>query len=68
MVVTARPSARNAGVMQLWTGRPSSQTVHAPQSPESQPFFTPKWPSSRRNVRRHWPGAGSALNVLPLTW
>ncbi len=38
MVVTTRPSARNAGVMHLWTGVPSSHTVHAPQSPASQPF------------------------------
>src|SRR5438105_11918105 len=31
--LTSRPSARNAGTRQLWTGLPSSQTVHAPQSP-----------------------------------
>ena len=56
IVVTSRPSARNAGVMQLCTGSPSSHTVHAPQSPASQPFLTPWWPSERTNVRRHWPG------------
>ena len=33
MVVTARPSARKAGIRQLWNGMPSSQTVQAPQSP-----------------------------------
>jgi len=68
MVVTSRPSARNAGVMQLLTVTPSSQTVHAPQSPVSQPFFTPNQPRSRRKVRRHWPGAGSVEKVVPLTW
>ena len=42
--MTSRPSARNAGTRQLWTGLPSSQTVHAPQSPASHPFFTPNQP------------------------
>ena len=41
-VVTSRPSARNAGTRQLWTGLPSSQTVQAPQSPASQPFLHAK--------------------------
>ena len=67
MVVTSRPSARNAGVMQLCTGLPSSHTVHAPQSPASQPFLTPWAPSDRTKVRRHWPGSGSASNVSPFT-
>ena len=67
IVVTSRPSARNAGVMQLCTGSPSSHTVHAPQSPASQPFLTPWWPSERTNVRRHWPGRGSSSKVLPFT-
>src|SRR5262249_822326 len=62
-VVTSRPSARKAGSKQLWTGLPSSQTVQAPQSPASQPFFTPNQPRSRRKVRRHWPGQGSAAKV-----
>ena len=67
IVVTSRPAARKAGMRQLWTGVPSSQTVQAPQSPASQPFLTPNQPCSRRKVRRHWPGAGSAENFLPLT-
>ena len=66
MVVTAWPSARNAGIRQLCTGSPSSSTVQAPQSPASQPFLTPKWPSSRRKVRRHCPARGLSRNVLPL--
>ena len=41
--------------------------MQAPQSPASQPFFTPKQPSSRRNVRRHWPGRGVAEWLVPLT-
>ena len=59
IVVTARPAARTAGKTQLCTGTPSTCTVHAPQSPASQPFLTPSQPFSRRNVRRHWPGRGS---------
>jgi hypothetical protein len=55
-------------MMQLLTVTPSSQTVHAPQSPVSHPFLTPNQPSSRRKVRRHWPAAGSFENVFPLTW
>ena len=46
--------------MQLCTGVPSTWTVQAPQSPPSQPFLTPRLPCSRRKVRRHWPGRGSA--------
>ncbi len=57
MVVTSRPSARNAGTRQLCTGSPSMSTVQAPQSPASQPFLTPNQPSWRRKVRRHWPAA-----------
>ncbi len=67
MVVTSRPAARNAGIRQECTGVPSSQTVQAPQSPASQPFLTPNTPRSRRKVRRHWPGRGSAENMRPLT-
>src|SRR5258708_25167702 len=53
--------------MQLCTGTPSTWTVHAPQSPESQPFFTPVQPASRRNVRRHCPGRGVLVTGSPLT-
>jgi hypothetical protein len=63
---SSRPSARNAGMRQLWTGLPSSQTVQAPQSPASHPFFTSKHPRPRRKVRKHWPGRGSAVKDLPL--
>ena len=59
MVVILRPSARKAGTRQEWNGLPSIQTVQAPQSPASQPFFTPNTSRSRRKVRRHWPGLGS---------
>ena len=68
MVVTfGGPAARKAGIRQECTGVPSSQTVQAPQSPASQPFLTPNTPRSRRKVRRHWPGCGSAENSWPLT-
>ena len=42
---------------------PSSSTVHAPQSPESQPFLTSTWPCSRREVRRHLAGGGLARST-----
>ena len=58
MVVTAWPSARNAGIRQLCTGSPSISTVQAPQSPASQPFLTPKLPSSRRKRAQALPGRG----------
>jgi len=48
IVVTSRPWARNAGYTHECTGLPSTCTVHAPQSPVSQPFLTPKQPRSRR--------------------
>ncbi len=48
IVVTSASAARNAGKMQLCTGTPSTCTVHAPQSPASQPFLTPNQPCSRR--------------------
>ena len=48
-------------------GRRRPCTVQAPQSPASQPFLTPKQPSSRRNVRRHWPGRGRTVVAVPLT-
>ena len=67
MVVTFLPWARKAGIRHEWIGLPSIHTVQAPQSPASQPFLTPKKPRSRRYVRRHWPGAGSAETRLPLT-
>ena len=53
--------------MQLCTGSPSTSTVQAPQSPASHPFFTPNHPSSRRNVRRHCPGRGTAAWLFPFT-
>ena len=65
-VVTSRPSARKAGTRQLWTGLPSSQTVQAPQSPASHPFFTPNQPRSRSKGPQALTGARSAAKDLPL--
>src|ERR1700722_17035741 len=67
MVVTEWPPTLCAGKRQLWIGLPSRQTVQAPQSPASHPFFTPNHPNSRRNVRKHSPGLGAASNTFPLT-
>ena len=65
-MVTSRPTARNAGTRQVWTGMPSSQTVQAPQSPGSHPFFTPTSQGTQEGSQAS-PGRGSAANVLPLT-
>ena len=67
MVVIFLPSPRKAGTRQEWNGLPSTHTVQAPQSPASQPFLTPNTSRSRRKVRRHWPGFGSAEYRRPLT-
>jgi len=66
-VVTDAPAAEAAAIRQAQTGSPSTSTVQAPQSPASQPFLTPNTPRSRRKVRRHCPGCGSAENSWPLT-
>ena len=55
-----RPVRRGPG--RSGSGRPSSSTVHAPQSPESQPFFTSTCPCSRSSVRRHLPGRGLGVD------
>ena len=65
-VVTSRPSARKAGTRQLWTGLPSSQTVQAPQSPASHPFFTPNQPRSRRKCASTGRGGVRPRKDLPL--
>ena len=41
MVVTARPSTSDTGVMQERTGLPSTCTVQAPQAATPQPNFVP---------------------------
>ena len=45
MVVTSLPCASAARVRQASTGAPSTRTVHAPQSPLSQPCLEPVRPS-----------------------
>ena len=42
MVVISRPPTRAVRVQQESTGRPSSQTVHSPHDPVSQPCLTLK--------------------------
>ena len=58
-VSTCRPWRRPRGIMQALTGSPSSNTVHAPQSPASHPTFVPVRPRSSRTTslsRRDGPG------------
>ncbi len=68
MVSMARPSQAIASVMQEYTGRPSSRTVHAPQSPSLQTFFVPVSPSVSRRVSSSERRGGTWTDVvLPLT-
>src|SRR5581483_4714177 len=52
IVSTARPSQATARVMHEYTGRPSTSTVQAPQSPSLQTFFVPVRPRESRRVSR----------------
>src|SRR5512145_432780 len=50
IVVTSRPSACRASMLQLFTARPSSRTVHAPHWLVSQPMCAPVSPSPSRSA------------------
>src|SRR5262245_40044743 len=49
-VSTRRPATWQTGTRQLFTGRPSRRTVHAPHSPSPQPSFVPVRPKSSRRT------------------
>src|SRR5262249_47586672 len=49
-VITSRPSTCPAAIRQEQTGCPSSRTVHAPQSPASQPTLVPVSPRCSRRI------------------
>ena len=67
-LVTAHPSACTPNIRQARTGSPSTRTVHAPQTPCSQPRCVPVSPRSSRSrsarVRR---GSISASTGSPFT-
>ena len=68
MVVTARPSAWTASIVQDFTVLPSTSTVHDPQVDVSQPTFVPVRPScSRMKYTSSWRGSTSASREVPLT-
>src|SRR3954464_10324328 len=67
-VVSCRPSACTANIVQAFTGLPSSSTVHTPQLVVSHPMCVPVRTSSRRmKSARSMRGSTSALCSLPLT-
>src|ERR1700680_3729582 len=51
MVVTSFPAARDTGVLQERTGRPSRCTVQAPHCATPQPYFVPVRPRCSRNTQ-----------------
>src|SRR5579864_2685844 len=51
MVVTCFPAARDTGVLQERTGRPSRCTVQAPHCATPQPYFVPVRPRCSRKTQ-----------------
>ena len=66
-VSTALPSSRPTAVMQALSGAPSTSTVHAPQSPASQPTFVAVSPRSSRSSSLSRRADGSARTADPFT-
>ena len=65
---SSAPSTCAAGTRHDTAWRPSSRTVHAPQSPASQPTFVPVSPrSSRRTSDRRRIGSTATRDARPLT-
>ena len=60
IVRTSQPSAWTASIRHERTGSPSSCTVHAPQTPCSQPTFVPVSPWSRMKSDSRVRGSTSA--------
>src|SRR5262249_53465954 len=67
-VAMAWPSAWLAAIRHAHTGSPSSKTVHAPQSPASQPTLVPVSPRfSRRTRERRCHAGQETVTFCPLT-
>ncbi len=66
-VSTLRPSRPPTDVMHALTGRSSSRTVHAPQSPASHPTLVAVRPRSSRSRSLRRVGEASASTCAPFT-
>ena len=67
-VVTSLPAAWTASIRHERTARPSTMTVHAPQTPCSQPTWVPvRLRSSRRKSASVLRASGEPVHVAPLT-
>jgi hypothetical protein len=62
-VVMARPSIWPTATRHAQTGSPSNRTVHAPQSPASQPTFVPVNPRCSRKTRERRCAGGAAIET-----
>src|ERR1700681_2799951 len=68
MVVTSFPAARDTGVLQERTGRPSRCTVQAPHCATPQPYFVPVKPRcSRKTHSRGVEGSTSTFTLRLFT-
>src|SRR5579863_3058148 len=68
MVVTCFPAARDTGVLQERTGRPSRCTVQAPHCATPQPYFVPVRPRcSRKTQSRGVEGSTSTCTLRLFT-
>ena len=68
IVTSSAPSCATASARQALARRPSSNTVHAPHCPWSQPFFAPVRPScSRRRSRSDMRVSSSSECSSPFT-
>src|SRR5579864_4781621 len=68
MVVTCFPAARDTGVLQERTGRPSRCTVQAPHCATPQPYFVPVRPKcSRKTQSRGVEGSTSTFTLRLFT-
>src|SRR5579864_3171955 len=68
MVVTCFPAARDTGVLQERTGRPSRCTVQAPHCATPQPYFVPVRPRcSRKTQSRGVEGSTSTFTLRLFT-
>src|SRR5580704_2115008 len=68
MVVTSFPEARDTGVLQERTGRPSRCTVQAPHCATPQPYFVPVRPRcSRKTQSRGVDGSTSTFTLRLFT-
>src|ERR1700688_1211417 len=66
MVVTSFPAARDTGVLQERTGRPSRCTVQAPHCATPQPYFVPVRPRCSRKTQSRGVEGSTSIFTLRL--